>query len=72
MEKKNRWILVAIIAAVVAAVTTTIILVLRARNKKKQWYEQEAFDYDVDNCECFEFDDDLEPVDSFDEPVIEQ
>ena len=72
MDKKNRWILVAVIAAVVAALTTTLILVLRARKKKKQWYEQEAFDYDVDNCECFEFDDDSETFDPIDEPIIEQ
>ena len=57
MEKnKNRWIVVAIIAAVVAALTTVVVLVLRARAKKKAWYDEEAFDYDLDDCECFEFD----------------
>ena len=57
MEKKNRWVVIAIVAAVVAALTTVVVLVLRARAKKKAWYEQEALDYDLDDCECFEFDD---------------
>ena len=57
MEKKNRWVVIAIVAAVVAALTTVVVLVLRARAKKKAWCEQEAFDYDLDDCACFEFDD---------------
>lgn len=57
MEKnKNRWIVVAIVAAVVAALTTVVVLVLRARAKQKAWYDQDAFDCDLDGCECFEFD----------------
>ena len=60
MEKKeNRWIVVAVIAAVVAALTTVIVLVLRARAKKKAYLEQEAFDYDLDDCACFTFDDEV-------------
>ena len=56
MEKnKNRWVVIAIIAAVVAALTTVVVLVLRARAKKKAWNEQEAFDCDLDDCTCFEF-----------------
>ena len=59
MEKnKNRWVVVAIVAAVVAALTTVVVLVLRARAKKKAWAEQEAFDCDLDDCQCFEFDED--------------
>ena len=57
MKNKTRWILIAVVAAVVAAATTTLVLILRARAKKKAWYEQEAFDYDLDDCECMEFDD---------------
>lgn len=57
MEKKNRWIVIAIVAAVVAALTTVLVLVLRARAKKKAWYDQEAFDYDLDDGESFTFDD---------------
>lgn len=57
MEKnKNRWVVIAIVAAVVAALTTVLVLVLRARAKKKAWYDQEAFDYDLDD-EGFAFDD---------------
>ena len=55
---KTRWILIAIVAAIVAAATTTLVLILRARAKKKAWYEDEAFDYDLDDCECFDADDD--------------
>lgn len=57
MEKnKNRWVVIAIVAAVVAALTTVVVLVLRARAKKKAWYDEEAFDCDLDDCQCFEFD----------------
>lgn len=56
-NNKTRWILIAAIAAVVAAATTVLVLVLRARANKKAWYEQEAIDYDVDDCDCIEFDD---------------
>jgi hypothetical protein len=24
----------------------------------KAWYEEEAFDYDLDDCDCYDFDDD--------------
>ena len=51
---KIRWAIVAAVAAVVAVATTLVSLALRARAKKKAWYEQEAFDYDVDDCECFD------------------
>ena len=57
-NNKTRWILIAVVAAVVAAATTALVLILRARAKKKAWYEDEAFDYDLDDCECFEFDED--------------
>ena len=69
MEKnnKNRWVVIAIVAAVVAALTTVVVLVLRARAKKKEWYEQDALDCDLDDCECFVFDED----DIADEPAIE-
>jgi hypothetical protein len=56
MEKKNRWVVIAIVAAAVAALTTVVVLVLRARAKKKAWCDQEAFDCDLDGCQCFEFD----------------
>ena len=63
MEKKStRWVVIAVVAAVIAAVTTLVVLALRARAKKKKaWYEEAAFDYDVDDCECFE---DAECVDA--------
>ncbi len=51
---KTKWIIVACVAAVVAAATTIIVLMLRAKAKKKAWYEQAAFDYDIDDCECFD------------------
>lgn len=60
MDKKNRWVIVAIVAAVVAALTTVLVFVLRARAKRRAWYEQEAFDYDADDCECFDFDDECD------------
>lgn len=61
MEKsKSRWIIIAVVAAVIAAVTTLVVLALRARSKKKAWYEEAAFDYDVDDCECFEDAEDFE------------
>ncbi len=71
MEKnnKNRWVVIAVVAAVVAALTTVVVLVLRARAKKKAaWYDQEALDCDLDDCECFVFDDE----DVIDEPAIEE
>jgi Flp pilus assembly protein TadB len=46
--------IVAVVASVVAVATTLVILALRARAKKKAWYEQEAFDYDVDDCAGFD------------------
>ena len=55
-NNKNRWVVVAVLAAVVAALTTVVVLVLRARAKKKAWDEQEALDCDLDDCQCFEFD----------------
>ena len=58
---KSKWILIACVAAVVAAVTTIVLLVLRAKAKKKAWYEQASFDYDIDDCECFDELDDLAP-----------
>ena len=59
MEKNNksRWIVVALVAAVVAALTTVVVLVLRARAKKKSWEEQQALDCDLDDCQCFVFED---------------
>ena len=59
MEKnhKNRWVVIAIIAAIVAALTTVIVLVLRARARKKAWYEQQALDYDMDEGNCYVFED---------------
>lgn len=53
-KNKTRWIIVAVVASVVAVATTLVILALRARAKKKAWYEQEAFDYDVDDCAGFD------------------
>lgn len=71
MEKsnsKNRWVVIAIVAAIVAALTTVVVLVLRARAKKKAWAEQEALNCDLDDCECFVFDDD----DFVDELAVEE
>ena len=63
MEKnKSRWILIAVIAAVVAAITTTVVFILRARAKRRAWCEQEAFDYDFDDCDCFDMDDEIDAV----------
>ena len=68
-NKKNRWVVIAIIAAVVAALTTVVVLVLRARAKKKAaWYEQEALDCDLDDANCFVFEDE----DIVDDPAIEE
>lgn len=66
MDKSNKsvkWIVVAAVAAGIAALTTVVILVLRAKAKKKAWYEDAAFEYDMDDCECFD--------DDFDGEVIE-
>ncbi len=74
MEKntKTRWILVAVVAAVVAAATTVLVLVLRARKKKQAWYEQESFEYDLDDCECFDLDDDFDALaEDFSDPIEE-
>ena len=71
MEKnnKNRWVVIAIIAAIVAALTTVVVLVLRARAKKKaNWYNEEPLDCDLDDCECFVFEDE----DVIEEPAIEE
>lgn len=59
MEKnhKNRWVVIAIIAAIVAALTTVVVLVLRARARKKAWYEKQALDCDLDDSNCYVFED---------------
>ena len=59
MDKKNNspWVVIAIVAALVAAVAAVVVFILRAREKQKAWYDQEAIDYEMDDCECFEFDD---------------
>lgn len=63
MDKSNKsvkWIVVAAVAAGIAAITTIVILMLRAKAKKKAWYEDAAFEYDMDDCECFDdFDDEI-------------
>ena len=67
MDKKNNnpWILIAIVAAVAAAVAALVVFLLRARAKQKAWYDQEAIDCEMDDCECFEFDDeDVEIADT--------
>lgn len=71
MNKNNKsvkWIVVAAVAAGIAAITTVAILLLRAKAKKKAWYEDAAFEYDMDDCECFD-DFDGEVIDITDEVV---
>ena len=64
MNKKSRWILVAVLAAVVAVATTLVVLALRARAKKKAWYEDEpVIDYDIADAELF---------DAIDEELVEE
>ena len=64
MNKKSRWILVAVLAAVVAVATTLVVLALRARAKTKAWYEDEpGIDYDIDDAELF---------DAIDEELVEE
>ena len=72
-NNKTRWILVAVIAAVVAAATTALVLILRAR-AKKNWYEDEALDYDLDDGEYFDFDGDeiLPTIEDVDDEMIEE
>lgn len=63
MSKKSNWILVAIIAAIVAALTAAVVFILRSRAKNKAWYDEEPIDCDLDDAECYEFDDeDIEPI----------
>ena len=59
MDKKNNnpWIVIAVVTALVAAAAAVVVFILRARAKQKAWYDQEAIDYEMDDCECFEFDD---------------
>lgn len=67
MDKKNNnpWIVFAIVTALIAAVAAVVVFILRAREKQKVWYDQEAIDCDMDDCECFEFDDeDVEIADT--------
>lgn len=67
MDKKNNkpWIVLAIVTALIAAVVAVVVFILRAREKQKAWYDQEAIDCDMDDCECFEFDDeDVEIADT--------
>lgn len=67
MDKKNNnpWIVLAIVTALIAAAAAVVVFVLRARAKQKAWYDQEAIDYDTDDCECFEFgDEDVEIADT--------
>lgn len=67
MDKKNNnpWIVLAIVTALIAAVAAVVVFILRAREKQKAWYDQEAIDCDMDDCECFEFDDeDVEIADT--------
>lgn len=69
-NNKTRWILIAVVAALVAAATTVLVLVLRARAKKKVWYEEEALEYDCDDCDVFECDDEAF-VDEVLEEIVE-
>lgn len=63
MKKNSNWILVAVIAAIVAALTAAVIFILRARTKDKAWYDEEPIDCDMDDAECYEFDEeDIEPI----------
>ena len=64
MDKKNNnpWIVLAIVTALSAAVAAVVVFILRARAKQKAWYDQEAIDCDMDDCECFEFDDEDDEI----------
>lgn len=69
MKKNSNWIWVAVIAAVVAALTAAVVFILRARAKGKAWYDEEPIDCDMDDAECYEFDE--EDIESIEE-VIEE
>lgn len=63
MKKNSNWIWVAVIAAVVAALTAAVVFILRARAKDKAWYDEEPIDCDMDDAECYEFDEgDIESI----------
>ena len=64
MDKKNNnpWIVLAIVTALIAAVAAVVVFILRARAKQKAWYDQEAIDCDMDDCECFELDDEDDEI----------
>lgn len=67
-KKNNPWIVLAIVTAVLAAVAAVVVFVLRARSKQKAWYDEEAIDCAMDECESFEFDeDDIEVSESAEE-----
>ncbi len=53
MEKKSvKWTWIAVVAAVVAAVTTLVILFNYKAKKKALCEYDDAFDYDLDECDC--------------------
>jgi hypothetical protein len=69
LKRDNKLICVAVIAAFVAALTTISIILLRMRAKRKALdYYGDTIDYDLDDCCCDEYDENVEDIET-EEPV---
>lgn len=56
-NKSGKLTWVVVIAAIVAALTTVVVLFLRARAKRQAMCRHgAAFDYDLDDCDCYDDD----------------
>jgi hypothetical protein len=53
-NKSGKLALIVIVASVVAALTTVAVFFLRARAKRRAMCAGTAFDYDLDDCDCYD------------------
>ncbi len=74
-NRENKLAFIVILAAVVAALTTLAVILLRMRAKKRAFASYgDAIDYDLDDCCCSEFDEEIDGMeiqDSIEIPLSE-
>ena len=53
-NKSDKVTFIIILAAIVAALTTVAVLLFRARARRKAMCVPTAFDYELDECDCYD------------------
>ncbi len=53
-NKSDKVTFIIILAAIVAALTTVAVLLFRARARRKAMCVPTAFDYEFDDCDCYD------------------